>query len=305
MTSPCAEVRRARPLLGTLVELTAIADAMSDAHAAIERGFEAAALVDARMSFHRADSDLSRIHALAWREPVSVHPWTWRVLRVATQLAEATGGLFDPTTAAALVRAGRLPSPPCDAPAPREGASWRDVMLLRDHMVHLRCPLLVDLGGIAKGFAVDRAMEAMLRAGALGAVVDAGGDLRVRWPEARRVAVRDASGGFGDVRPLVDVWDGAVATSAGYPGEDGAPAWSGIVHPRSHVFAEAATSVTVIAPSALRADALTKIIALDAMAHAGLVRRLRAEAVVFPPADPARHLPCNARGWRVLGVEAA
>lgn len=294
MSSSCAELTRARPLLGTRVELRVVAATADAAHAAIDAGFRAVSRVQSLMSFHDPASDLSRIHADAWRQPVAVDASTWRVLRFAQALSRATDGVFDVTTAGALVRAGRLPHP-AGAPSPVEDASWRDLRLGPDHTVQLRRPVLVDLGGIAKGFAIDRAIAAMDRAGAIGCAVDAGGDLRIRSADPQPVMVRHP--GHRDmVLPLADVWNAAVATSAPYPDEGDGP-WSGIVDPRSGRALDPGTSVTVIATGAMLADALTKIVAVAPSDCAPIVRRLGGEAVVVRADGRANHLANRRRGW--------
>ena len=154
------------------------------AAANVERTF---ASIDARFSRFRDDSELARVNARAGR-------WT-RVsgtfadlLGLSLEGAAATGGLFDPTILNALVAAGydrdfaQLRTGRTASPAPPKRGSWSDVQV-RDHSIRLPHGVGLDFGGVAKGWAVDRACQA---AGALPwAVVDAGGDLRVtgRPPE--------------------------------------------------------------------------------------------------------------------------
>jgi len=111
-------VRRARPSLGTFVEITARGDSESKLHAAIDRAFAVVARVDRQMSFHHAASDISGINCEAFQRKVTVDPWTWRVLRaaqklervadLATNIAErviyvATGWIRKQTRSTALV----------------------------------------------------------------------------------------------------------------------------------------------------------------------------------------------------------
>ena len=106
---------------------------------------------------------------------VRVHPWTWRVLKSAQEFSRNTDGIFDITMAGQLVKWNYLP---------RYGArfgrgSWRDIIFEATGHVRFRRPLLIDFGGIAKGFAVDRAVEILKRNGVMAGIVNAGGDLRV------------------------------------------------------------------------------------------------------------------------------
>src|SRR4029078_3725449 len=90
-------VRRARPSLGTFVEITARGDSEPKLHGAIDRAFEAVARVDRTMSFHHAGSDISRVNCEAFQRNVTVDNWTWRVLRATQKLSPESDGLFDVT----------------------------------------------------------------------------------------------------------------------------------------------------------------------------------------------------------------
>src|SRR5215470_2657618 len=85
-------MRRARALLGTLVEIAAEGLPDSSLDRAVDAAFSAVELVHKLMSFHDPDSDLSRLNRRAAIEPVEVHPWTARVIRRALALFHATDG---------------------------------------------------------------------------------------------------------------------------------------------------------------------------------------------------------------------
>src|SRR5690242_14284471 len=111
MMSPSNSVRRARPLLGTIVEVRveagrpAVPGAIDDAFAAIAR-------VERLMSVHRAASELSRLNRHGHERAIRVDPWTYEVLRAAERISLASAGLFDCTVAPALARHGFLPGSP-------------------------------------------------------------------------------------------------------------------------------------------------------------------------------------------------
>jgi len=277
MSSPCAEFRRAQPLLGTLVSIAAVAPDTAIAQAAVQAGFDAVARVHDAMSFHAPGSVLSRIHRDAWRAPLPVDAGTLRVLRAAVALSRATDGVFDCTIARRLVAEGRLPRPE-GAPAPAPGADWRAIDLSRPGHVALRAPVWIDLGGIAKGYALDAAAAALRRAGAWGFRVDAGGDLRIRMPAPEPVHVRHPST-RARVHALGHLRDGAVATSAPYDDESGV--WCGIVDPRAAARRAPTASVSVFAERGLWADALTKVVSLAPDLVSRLSARLHATAVVL------------------------
>ena len=142
-------------MLGTFVEIQAFGTNAVELEDAIEAAFLAIAHVQRLMSFHDPESEVSRMNRDACYKRVCVHPWTWRVLKSAQEFSRNTDGIFDITMAGQLVKWNYLP---------RYGArfgrgSWRDIILEADGRVRFRRPLLIDFGGIAKGFAVDRAVE--------------------------------------------------------------------------------------------------------------------------------------------------
>ena len=175
MRSASNRVRRARPSLGTFVEITARGNNEAKLHDAIGRAFNAIARVDRLMSFHRADSDVSNINLEAFQRKVTVDPWTWQVLRAAQKLSHQTDGIFDITVARKLMQWKYLPRRYRNV----SKGNWRDIVLEKNCTVRFRQPVIIDLGGIAKGFAVDRAVKALKCAGLRSGVVNAGGDLRV------------------------------------------------------------------------------------------------------------------------------
>jgi thiamine biosynthesis lipoprotein len=253
-------IARARPLLGTYVEIRAPAGCQP----AIRAAFDAVARVQALMSFHDAGSELSRLNLRAHVSPQSVHRWTWRVLCACRRLHAASGGAFDPAVAARLVAAGQLPQPA--GPRPAFDASFADVLLFPRRQVAFRRPLWLDLGGIAKGFAVDVAVAVLRARGVGSAVVNAGGDLRCIGQHPQTVALRDHEARE-PPRTLGWLLHGACATSAAID----------TLAPQSGIRA-AHGYVTVAARTCMMADALTKIVALDAGRAAPLLAHYHAIA---------------------------
>jgi thiamine biosynthesis lipoprotein len=271
-------LRRARPLLGTLVEIRVDGIDEARAQAAIDAAFGDIADVHRLMSFHEPSSDVSRINREASRVPVAVDPRTQEVLALALRFAGESEGCFDPTVAAELVAWGVLPKP--DASAPASDAGWRDIEVLDDGRVRTAKPLWIDLGGIAKGYAVDRAIERLIALGIESALVNAGGDLRRIGRGTEPVQIRDPSAPQRAVRTLL-LGEGSVASSGGY-------------FARAHVDAMTRKpmrerSVSVVADRCAVADALTKIVMSDPDAAARLLDAWNAEALVLD-GDDARFI---------------
>ncbi len=255
-------VRRMRPALGTFVEAGAGA---GPGLPALEAAFASLAQAQERWSFQDPASELSRINRSdgGW---VAVHADTVRLLRLARGLMLASGGYFDFTVGGAQVLRGSLPDHG-GLPALERGAA-HDVEL-RAGAIRLRRPVRLVLDGIAKGFAVDLACRAMRRAGATSGWINAGGDIRVFGDLELPLARRGPDGG---VRPCGVLRNAAFATSQVAAARDDAfPA--DIIGPAGLAPQQGVWSV--LARSAWRADALTKVAAIAPAATRGdLLARL-------------------------------
>src|SRR5215471_11476988 len=95
MEAARASICRARPLLGTFVEIAIAGAANSATEAAVEAAFAAVATVHRLMSFHETASDVSRLNRDAWRKAVEIHDWTYQVLEIAHDVHRRSAGAFD------------------------------------------------------------------------------------------------------------------------------------------------------------------------------------------------------------------
>lgn len=279
MTSRSGEVRRCQPLLGTFVEVGARSTSPRRANEAVDAAFAAVARVHRLMSFHDEASDVARLNRDAAQRPVQVAPWTHEVLRAARSFHDATGGAFDVTIAPRLQRWGYLP---CSAGEDAAiAADQTAIQLLDGWRVRFLQPLRIDLGGIAKGFAVDRAIDALQAAGASSGIVNAGGDLRVFGGAPSEIHVRDPHQP-GRALPLLALENAALATSASYFSRR---RWRGrwvspLVDPRRGRALVHATSVSVRAGTCMEADALTKAVLLLGRQSSKILRDRAATAFV-------------------------
>jgi thiamine biosynthesis lipoprotein len=276
---------RARPLLGTVVSIRADGVPDAAAHSAIDDAFAAIDAIHRRMSFHDPDSDVARLNRDAARIAVKVDADTWRVLRWSREFAAHSRGAFDVSVAEALCARGVLPRPP-GLPAPG-GGTWRDIELRDDGTVRFRRPLIVDLGGVAKGYAVDRAIDRLRANGVSRGCVNAGGDLRVLGTTTERIRLRTRAR-RADVVPVLDVAGASVASSSGR----GVPVGhSPHVDPRTSVVVGTRHFVAVVARRCVVADALTKVVLVLGGRSDRVLRRYGATAYV------------ETRGqWRTLGA---
>ena len=292
-------LRRMRPWLGTYVSIEACAADATRAALAVDNAFAEIATLHAAMSFHSASSELACLHREAHLRPTRIGWHTWAVLAQALQLARLSEGVFDPTIAPQLVRHKALPRP--DGPAPDEAGSWRDIELLDEQQVHFRRPLWLDLGGIAKGYAVDCAVAVLQRCGVRHGSVNAGGDLRAfgDTPEGLPLAVRHPDDPVRQIS-LGMLRNRAAATSGEFfLGREGDPGTlSPIVDPARGMRPALARSVTVIATSCAVADGLTKIVSLLGPAAQTLLEHFGATAAIIEPPD---QLHAAEGFWAALG----
>lgn len=242
---------------------------------AIDRAFAVLDQAHWAWSFHSRQSELTRLNSRPGdRVPVSAA--TARLLRLARAVTSASGGAFNLTVGGQIVIRGGLPDHggplpiPCGTALDVEiGTGW----------ARLARPVRVTLDGIAKGFAVDLAVEAMHGDGVKGGWVNAGGDLRVFGRSSLVVHRRESNGEYA---PLGSLSCSAMATSIVSDGTDSdfpacLVATDGVPYQGLH---------TVIARTAWRADALTKVAAnCEASVRAAKVSRLGGRLV-----EPGGHV---------------
>ena len=277
-------IRRARPLLGTFVEVEVTGSGISEMNRAIDAAFEAIANVQRLMSFHDPNSDVSRLNREASDRPVKIHALTFRVLETAVEMHQRSKGVFDVTVAPILQRLGLLPPLSTDDPIDAAARSFDAIELLEGQMVRFRdSNVRIDLGGIAKGFAVERALDVLRGSGAVSdGLVNAGGDLAVFGQEAQLVHIRHPC----DPRRLVggiEVANEALASSARRfdPFHSADTMATAIIDSGSGKPANSIDGVTVRAPYCMIADALTKIVMIAGANATGLLELYNASALVI------------------------
>jgi FAD:protein FMN transferase len=296
-----APLRHARPLLGTFVEIAVAGGAAGATENAVDAAFDAVATVHRLMSFHEAGSDVSRLNRDAAARQVSVHDWTYQVLATAVDLHHRSAGAFDISVAPALQRLGLLPDVSCGAPrgkreraVRRAGAVRNDIQLLPGNLVRFAdASVQIDLGGIAKGFAVDRAVEALQRHGITGGLVNAGGDLRAFGPRPHLIDIRDPRQP-GRTLFRVALRSAALASSAGRfdPIRSAAARASAVIDPATALPALAVSGATVCAACCMTADALTKVV-MNAGETAGTVLEHYGADALFVSSHGDAHMTAN------------
>ncbi|HBB40503.1 MAG: thiamine biosynthesis protein ApbE [Nitrospirae bacterium CG18_big_fil_WC_8_21_14_2_50_70_55] len=281
--------------MDTVVEVTITGVAERRARGLAQEVFALFDQVEREMSSFRDDSTVSAIgHAApAW---VAISPDLAAVLREALRVAALSGGGFDPTIGAVTRLWGfgeegghRPETQALQAALATVGYPHLALEQGRARLVYPKSGL--DLGGIAKGYAVDRAAELLARAGVGGAIVNAGGDIRVlgHRPDGHPWHIgiqhpRDPEKLF----TTLEVTDTAVVTSGDYERyfiEDGVR-YHHILDPATGEPARACQSVTVVTKSAMTGDALaTAAFVLGPERGLALLQQAGAAAAIFVAAD--------------------
>jgi FAD:protein FMN transferase len=297
MPATSASLRRAQALLGTFVEIDVTDANQRDAERAVEAAFSVVAEVHRLMSFHEASSDVSRLNRAASNGAVVVHPWTCAVLEMAVEMNRHSAGAFDIGVAPALQRTGQLPGGSKAWPSAASMPTAEAIELLADNHVRFLHPsVLIDLGGIAKGFAVDRAIEVLRARGVRSAMVNAGGDLAAFGPEARVIHIRDPRSPS-RLMCQIEVSNRALASSARRfdPFRSADTVDTAVIEPKTQMPARAAHGATVCAPSCMVADALTKVVMVAGKRAAAPLARFHASAI-FVSTDGDIHTTSDWQG---------
>ena len=290
-------VRRTLPLMGTIAEVQVAHADERFAELAIDAAFDELTWVERRMSRFRGDSDIGRANLGAAREGITIDPATALVIAAALEWSRATSGRFDPAlgSASELWDVLNRHEPPARLQVERLAARgfWRKVDLSTGRsgsVVRYEDPdLQLDLGAIAKGYAVDRAADALARRGVRHGIVTVGGDLRTLGgsPEGGpwHVGIRSPHD-LDALAATLEITDRAVATSGDY---ERFFTWRGV---RYHHLIDPATaaprrtpmhSVTVVADRCIDADAAsTSVFGLGREDARALLRPRLPGAEVFP-----------------------
>ena len=270
MTNTCVEIKRSRPLLGTFVEITVEGDDRDVLMEAMDDAFSAIAWVQQLMNVHDPESELSYINRMAHMEAVRVSQWTYEVLRKAQELSARTHGEFDVTKGLHV--------------------DYRAIELSNNRCVRLLDPTAtIDLSGIAKGFAVDRACDVLKRPGVRSALVNAGGDLRALGERVFQIYVRHA--GFPSVCFMtIPLQNASLCNSARYFGAS--------FRARDQKLPEEILACGVRTADCVSADALTKVVMTGGENASDLLEDYAAEAYLVKQGVKDRfHLWCYGKPW--------
>ena len=236
-------------------------------HGAAQAGIDEVRRIEQKYSRYRPDSLLSRINAAAGHDPVQIDQETHALLQLGGHLHRASGGRFDLTSGVLRrawdFRTQRVPTQAqIDALLPLVG--WGRVVMTPEHVRLPQRGMELDLGGLGKEYAADRAADMCLALGMVGGFVDLGGDIRVIGPRADgtgwRFGIRDPLNA-GSLSGELTLTSGALATSGDYErGFEADGKWYGhLLDARSGWPVDHWRSVSVAAPTAVAAGMLATL----------------------------------------------
>jgi thiamine biosynthesis lipoprotein len=263
-------MRRDEAIMGTAISVELWSDDALAGRSAIDAVMQEMHRIDRTMSPHKSDSELSRINRDAAGEAVTVSAEMARLLARANDFAQLSGGAFDITYAAvgALYdyRQRIRPSEAQLAQA-REAVGYRYLQLdMRARTVRFARPgMRIDLGGFAKGHAVDNAAAILRHRGIRHAIVSAGGDSRVIGDRRGRpwtIGIRDPRRA-GEVIAMLPLEDTSISTSGDYEryfeAADGVRCHH-VIDPATGRSPSSVRSVTILAEDGLTTEALSKTV---------------------------------------------
>lgn len=293
-----------RIVMGTFANVTAVTMTSDLADKCIKAAIKELEDVDALMSNYNDNSEVSKINKNAFDQPVKVSKPTFEVLQKAQKFSRLSKGAFDITVGPLIdlwhqaAEANSLPDG-SELTATSSLVGYEKLILDADDMtVEFAVEdMKIDLGGIAKGYAIDKAVEAMQKCGAIGGMVDVGGDIRCfgAAPPGKNfwlIGLQDPgkikTGSELAEEPLLvlKLTNSAVTTSGNYRryASINGKKYSHIIDAQSGSSSEHLTSVTIIAPNAVDADALaTAVTVMGAEKGVELIESLeKTEAILIP-----------------------
>ncbi len=258
-------MRRNRPLLGTFVELWIDEESQINTEQKAcnqEIGnvvYQEMEKVQTLMSSYEACSEISKLNRLSKSNQsivLSLHPWTYEVLLIAKKVCEETGGLFD-------CGIGQYSPSYRGSSQKIQQGGIASVDLLENHQIRLNQSVQIDLGGIAKGYAVDRGIEILKNFEIKNALINAGGDLRIIGEIEHAIYLKESLSSD-DYIFMGKLIDGAIATSATRFGRDKKKGgMSYLIHPKTGQCIEDDLSYSIVASTCVVADCLTKALAIE------------------------------------------
>jgi thiamine biosynthesis lipoprotein len=286
-------------VMGTFASIVATAENKEIARAAVSAAVEKLHYVDKLMSDYDPKSELSKVNREGFGKAIKVDADLLQVLNKSVEYSRVSEGAFDVTIGPVVdlwhIAGEQSIEPTAEQIATAKSKVGYEKLIIDNENSTVRFSvdgMRIDLGGIAKGYAIDLAIEATKQNGALGAMVDVGGDIRCygspSGKEYWRIGLQDHRK-QGQILLVLKLNDAAVATSGDYQRfvVIDKQQHSHIMNPAMADSARELSSVTVIAPTAIQADALaTAVTVVGSEKGIRLIEAIaEAETLLIPNSD--------------------
>ncbi len=258
-------MRKTKLYMDTVVDIKVVSrKSKEETEAKINRAFQAFQKVEQACSRFSTESELMQASQIIGT-PVAISPFLFEPLKFALEMAKLTEGLFDPTVGKVMEENGfnrqYLTGDIIDSPS-AEAVTYHDIELNEQtHTLLLKKPLVIDLGAVAKGFAIDLAANELKEFD--GFVVNAGGDLFVSGVDENgdpwKVGIQHPYQ-KDKILETIEISDAAICTSGSYERRNlTKPDVHHIVNPKTKRSPNQWISSSVIAPFAMMADAFSTV----------------------------------------------
>lgn len=185
----CSRVKtmqKTESIMGTEVTITVVAKSEAESSAAIDAGMAEIRRFDGMMSLYRDDSEITKVNLAAGKRPVRVSPEMIEVVEAANRVSELTNGAFDVTIGPLVVlwqmrlKEGRVPTDN-EIENIRQRVNYKEIVInKKESTIFLKKPnMIMDFGGVAKGYAADKVAELLRKRGIDDAIVALAGDIRL------------------------------------------------------------------------------------------------------------------------------
>lgn len=259
------KLRKTKLFMDTVVDIQIVLNEAAleeSANVKIEKAFAAFRQVEQACSRFSPESEIMQACRVIGK-PVKISPFLFEPLKFALEMAKLTGGEFDPTIGKTLEEQGYnrhyLSGEVVDSPS-AEAVTYHDIVLDEQHLtMYLKKPLVIDLGAVAKGFAIDLAAHQLKEYD--GFIINAGGDLFAGGFDQNggpwQIGIRHPANND-EIIDVIEVSDAAICTSGSYERPNvQLPGMHHIVNPKTKHSPNDWVSCSIIAPFAMMADAFS------------------------------------------------
>lgn len=257
--------KRAKPLLGTFIEIWVKSSNEDHANTAISEAFNVIKNIEACLSFHQESSEVNAINNSYKNTILTISNYLYEILLISKELYIKSNKIFNISF------------------RNNDFDFLNDIDLTEENKIKINKEVKIDLGGIGKGFAVDKGVEKLIGSGFQTGGINAGGDMKIFGKEQQALYIRSPLAQNKAIKIKED-YNCAIATSANYFRNNShtSPKDPGIINPTNKQIWDGNRSISIISPSCAISDALTKVVAMveNSLAEK-ILNNFKAEAIIL------------------------